>query len=185
MSYARVYKELIVKELQDIVEQGRNIIVVSYQGLTNNEIERLRRALRTLNLSARLLVIKKGMTNIALKRQTRTGITGLLEGLKPAKTLALTVGDDTVGLCRTLSDFIRTHSGFCMEKGFVEGRCVGAEELVKISRLPAKEVLQYQVTAAVKMPIVGLVNSLSGIYRKLVYVLMAVKNQEDKHGSRD
>lgn len=182
MGYGKQCKELMAKETEDILSKpSDNIIVTSYERINNREIEKLRRNLR--NLNARIFVVKKSVVKFALQKKRETELQGLLNGLAPRKTVALALGQDAAGLCKALSDFKKEHEEFFLEKGIVEGHCVHSAAVLEIARLPSKEILRRQVVWTIKSPAVNLVNSLSGITRKLVWALQAIK--EAKHDDRN
>jgi large subunit ribosomal protein L10 len=62
--------------------------------------------------------------------------------------------------------------------GLVESKVVDEKGIAELAKLPSREELLAKVVGGLKSPLSGLVMALSGLPRKLVYALEAVKQKK-------
>jgi large subunit ribosomal protein L10 len=55
---------------------------------------------------------------------------------------------------------------------------MGKEEVLKVAKLPSREILLGKVIGSLQSPLYGFVNVLNGPARKLVYALNAMKEKK-------
>jgi large subunit ribosomal protein L10 len=91
---------------------------------------------------------------------------------------AFLFSNDPVSACKVLSGFIKREKRPSVKFGFLENRKVLPEEIVKIAKLPEREVLLSQVLSGLSGPISGLAGVLSGIIRRLIYTIRAVQEKK-------
>lgn len=174
MGYGKQAKELMMKEVQRILKKAPNLIVTGYDRLPHREVMLLRGALH--NRDADYIVIKRSIARLALKGSNKGVALDWLEDLAPDKTLAFAFGNDAMGLSRAISDFIKGHhEEFLLKGGILEGHSLSSEKILEIATIPPKEVLLTQLIRGMRSPLIGLVNSLSGMMRKLVCVLEEIR----------
>jgi large subunit ribosomal protein L10 len=67
-----------------------------------------------------------------------------------------------------------------LKGGVLHGKFISKEELKKLSNLPPVQELRAKVVGGISAPLYGLVWSLGGILRGLVYALNALKEKKEK-----
>ncbi len=174
--FSSICKELMEKELSEHFKAFPNFIVTNYFGLQANDLNKLRTQMR--KISSKYSVIK----NRAGRR--------ILDGLKLKNVKALIdggvgigfIGGDVVETSKLIVDFAKKHEPFKVKGAYIDGRALDAKRLNELASLPSREVLLTMIATAMQVPISGFVNVLSGLIRKFVYVLGAIKDKKEKEG---
>ena len=66
--------------------------------------------------------------------------------------------------------------------GVLAGKLLSKEDVVALANVPSREVLLSRLVGSLQSPYAGLVYTLSGVLRKLVYALDAVRREKEKQG---
>jgi large subunit ribosomal protein L10 len=141
-------------------------------GLANSQLEQLRRSLK--KSSADYMVVKNAILRIVLDKLGLKEMSPLVDG---GVGISMS-GDDIVSTCRILATFSRENTSFKIKGAYLDGRNVSSERVKELAALPGRQVLLTQVVVGMKGPITGFVNTLSGVLRKFVYVVGAIKNKK-------
>ncbi|MFH1017605.1 MAG: 50S ribosomal protein L10 [Pseudomonadota bacterium] len=173
----RVRKESWVKELNQEFAPTQGAIVMRMSGVTVADITTLRSNLRKRDV--RLRVMKNTLAQRAI---VGTPLGPLTESLRGPTVVAYTKGD-VVGMAKALTDFARVQDKKVQVcAGVLAGKLLSKEEVTALANLPSREVLLARVAGALASPYAGLVYALSGVLRKLVYALDAVRRQKEQQG---
>ncbi|MBI3290784.1 50S ribosomal protein L10 [Candidatus Falkowbacteria bacterium] len=86
--------------------------------------------------------------------------------------------EDEVAPARVIQTFAKNHEALNTVGGILEGRFVGPEKIIELSRLPSRDELLAKVVGSINAPISGFVNVLAGNLRGLVGVLSAIKDSK-------
>ena len=89
-------------------------------------------------------------------------------------------GADIISTCKALVIFANGHEKFKIKGAIIDGKSVPTDRVKQLATIPSKNVLLSRVVGGIKSPITGFVNTLSGILRKFVYVVDAVKSSKQK-----
>ncbi|WP_448375251.1 50S ribosomal protein L10 [Fervidobacterium sp.] len=177
----RPQKEQLVAELTEELQNASLVLFSDFKGLSVAQMTKLRRALREkFGDNARLTVVKNTLLKIALKNANYD-----IEGhdssfFGPTAVLYVKAGDPVEAI-KVYYNFVKENKGTPVCKGlFLERRFFGAEQLEDLSKLPSREQLLAMVVGGIQAPIRGLVNSLSGVLRSVLYALNAIKEQKEK-----
>jgi len=165
-------KKAQVKELSSEISEALVGILVDYKGISVEQDTRLRRNLREVSVSYKVL-----KNNIIRRALEDAGIHGCEEALKGTTVLALSKGDYSKG-AKILYDFAKKNDFYKIKSGFIEGQCVDVSKIEAISKLPSKEELIAQVLRGLNAPITGFACVLSGLLRSLVIVLSEISKQK-------
>lgn len=171
-------KETTIEKIQSHISESQGFIFVDYRGLTNTELEALRNSVE--ETEGALHIFKNTLLLIAMERN---GIAISEENVLTGPTAAIFANSDIAASFKVVTVFQKQHELPSIKGGFIEGEFISAEKIVKIAKLPSKEILQAQVIGQINAPISGLVFTLKGITNKLVYALEAIKAQ--KHNSSE
>lgn len=160
-----------VERLRAKFQQAKSFLLTDYRGLTVAEITELRRRLRETQAEYR--VIKNTLALRAAKDLGLHGLDGYLEG---PTGVALGHGE-LVDTLKVLSTFAKHTPALTIKVGYVDGRVISREEVLRMAELPSREVLRAQIVGAIQGPLTKLVYLLAGPAQELVYVVEARRQQ--------
>lgn len=164
----------MVEQLVKRLEGTKNIIITNYKGLKVREVEELRNTLR--QISAHYAIVKKSLLKRAFEQLDLKEASKFLE-----EAVAVGTGcEDAIKISKVLVDFKKKHPPFIICGGFLDREFASADLISELAALPTQEVLLAKFINGLKSPINGFVNGLSGILRKLVCVIDAIKAKSDK-----
>lgn len=177
----RPQKEQLVAELTEELQDASLVLFSDFKGLSVAQMTKLRRALREkFGDTARITVVKNTLIKMALKNSGYDieGRDGAFFG--PTAVLYVKKGDPVEAI-KIYYNFVKENKGIPVCKGlFLERKFFSAEQLEDLSKLPSREQLLAMVVGGIQGPIRGLVNSLSGVLRSVLYALNAIKEQKEK-----
>lgn len=166
-------KQKIIEEIKGKVNEAQAVVLVDYRGLNVEELTELRSKYREAGVEYK--VYKNTMMRFAFKD---AGYEDFNEYLKGPNAVAFGF-DDPVQAAKITNEFAKTHDKLEIKAGIVDGKIIDIEEVESLASLPSKEVLIAQVLAGLNAPISGFANVLQANIRNLVYVLDAVREQQE------
>lgn len=174
--YARLCKEKMAEEIISRINKHPNFVITSYMGSSTSDLESLRKSLK--KASSNYLVVKNSTLKVVFDKVKLAD-----ESSKIDSGMGLSFsGDDIISTCKVLTSFASTHDKFKIKGAIVDGKSIAPDRVKVLASLPPKEVLLAQAFAGMKSPITGFVNTLSGVLRKFVYVVEAVKKSKESAG---
>ncbi len=166
-------KEAEVAEIQEKLQKSQSVMFLDYRGLTVSEVTELRNKMRAAGVEYK--VIKNTMIRRAAQEAGVEGLDEILEG-----PTAVAFGyEDPVAPAKILVDFIENAKKTQLKGGVLAGRAMSQAEIKDLASLPSKEQLLAKLMGSLNAPVTGLVMALSGIPRKLVYALNAIKEKKE------
>ena len=166
-------KEAEVAEIQEKLQKSQSVMFLDYRGLTVSEVTELRNKMRAAGVEYK--VIKNTMIRRAAQEAGVEGLGEILEG-----PTAVAFGyEDPVAPAKILVDFIENAKKTQLKGGVLAGRAMSQAEIKDLASLPSKEQLLAKLMGSLNAPVTGLVMALSGIPRKLVYALNAIKEKKE------
>ncbi|MCH7641584.1 50S ribosomal protein L10 [Patescibacteria group bacterium] len=161
-------KSIFVQNLVEELKGASSVVLVDYSGLNVKAQQDLKKKLRAVN--AKMLVVKNTLfklagktANVPKEAMTDTVLTG---------PVALVVTEeDPIAPLQVLGKFAQEHEIPQLKVGVIEGSFQDKETLVRLSQLPAREVLVGQVVGSIGAPLYGIVGVLQGNMQKLLSVL--------------
>lgn len=169
---AKELKNLIVKEYLTKFKDIRNFVIVSCKGVNALEAVELRERLRNNGVMFR--VVKNSLIIIAFKE---IGISELNEYVNGPCAVAANT-NDCVELAKALADCERELENFKINGGYLDGRQVSSDEIVELSKIPDRSVVNAQILAGICSPMVGMVNVLNGVLRNLLVCLKEIRDKK-------
>jgi len=161
-------KKEVVKVLTEKFESAKSVVFVDYAGMDMSSQDDLRNKIKEAGGS--VLIAKNTLMKIAsekagLPAESRedgvlTGQTAIVFGL-----------EDSVSPIQILGKFAKENEAPEIKAGVVENVFQDKDGILKISKLPSKDVLYAQVVGAVGGPMYGIVGVLNANLQKLVYIL--------------
>ncbi|MBU0943827.1 MAG: 50S ribosomal protein L10 [Proteobacteria bacterium] len=167
-------KSAIVSQLNDSFSRAKFTVVTDYCGLTVSELQELRVQLRACDSEIRIAkntLLKRAVTDTANDVLTEDFI----------GTTAIVMGyNDPVAPAKALTKFAAEHAKLQIRAAALDGEKISSDKLLALSKLPSKEALLGQFLSVLNGVPTGLVRVLSGVPRKFLYGLQAIKDQKEQ-----
>ena len=170
MALSRQQKEKTLQNLEELLKKAKSLVLIDYYGLKVKEINNFKKILKEKN--SQYLVTKKTLLKLALKN---AGIENInLDALAGGIGLVWSPTDE-IEPARLVVKFKKEHEKMKIQGGIFEQEFVGGDKIEILAKLPSKEQLIGQVVGLLKAPLSGLVFTLKGNLRNLVYILGVIK----------
>jgi large subunit ribosomal protein L10 len=165
-------KEATIEELREQIAGAKNLFFTNYQGLTVEQITKLRNELR-----------KDGSTygvvkNTLFKRAAGDELASQLDAILAGPTGVVFAGADPVAPAKALKTFSDTTKPVGVKAAYIDGKLVDAAMVQALAALPPKIELLARLVGSLKSPLQGLVMVLSGNQSGLVRVLNAIRESK-------
>ena len=156
--------ELKAKQVEDIadkVKRAKCVVLVDYRGLTVAQDTEMRVNMRNAGVDYK--VLKNRLVLRALNNCGFEGFEKVLEG-----PTAVAFGyEDAVAPAKIVAETItKTNNKIAIKGGIIEGKQASAEDVNKLSKIPAKPVLVGQLLGMLTNPMRSLAVALSEIAKK-------------------
>lgn len=172
-------KASAVAVLHEKFARARLAVMAECSGLPVNQVTELRKQLR--GAKAEFRVVKNTMAVRAVEGTSLAAAKPYFKG-----PLAVVIGyDDPVLPTKILRDFIKAEKReekIRIMGGVLEGKVLGAPQVVAVASLPTKDALLAMLLSAMQGPLRGLVFALSGMLRELVGVIQAIQDKKKGEG---
>lgn len=176
MANIKEYKVKNVENIKQRLDNARAIVLVDYKGITVEEVNKLRNALRAENVD--YFISKNTWIKIALNQ---LGITELDDFLKGPTAIAVSKTDE-VAPARIISQFVKAEldkKEICSYKAGLVGKDLFMPaQLQQLATLPSKEELIAKVLYGFNAPLSGFVGVLSGVIRKFALAVDAIAKKK-------
>ena len=173
MAITRVKKEEIISKLSKLFKKAYLLVFLGFRGLSVAKASELRRKLRSVGAS--YIVAKKRLARLVLAQE---GIDmPLVEG-ETAFVCSDVSTDSALAVAKELYAFTRAHKEAALLGGVYEQRIIAAETIVKLAKIPPREVLIAQLLGVLQGSMRGLVGVLNGPQRGLVTVLKQIGDRK-------
>lgn len=170
-------KENAVKELRDRLAGSQNLFLTDFQGLTVEEITKLRGELR--KDGSTYAVVKNTLFKIAAGDDIAKQLDAFLAG----PTGIVFAGTDPVAPAKAIKQFADDSKKLGIKAAFIDGKLVDKKQVETLAALPPKIELIAKLVGTLANPLRGLVTVLSGNQSGLVRVLNAIREQKEAAGS--
>jgi large subunit ribosomal protein L10 len=169
-------KQRDLDNLKNDLAKVSTVILSTFQGITVEEDNRLRRAVQQVGGQYR--VVKN---TLAERAGAGTSSEPLLKNLTGTNSIAYTA-TDPVSLAKALTKIAKDVPAFKFRAGIVEGRVLSIAEIQQLAALPSKEELISKIMFLLNAPAQRIASVVSAVNRNLaVTVNEAVK--ANKFGS--
>ena len=168
----KAFKDEKIEKIKEKVDKAQVAILTNYQGLTVEEITRLRRSIQ--QGGGDYMVTKNTLTKIAIKD---TPYEVLSDSLKGPSAIAFGF-EDPVSPAKALSKFIKDAKKGEIVAAVLEGKLLTAQEAKALANLPTKEELYAKMLGCVNSPATGIVGSINAVMAQLTRAMAAVRDQK-------
>ena len=167
-------KAQVIEELAAQLGEAEAIYAVDYRGLSVPQAAELRVNLRRHDASFR--IVKNTLT---LRAADQAGVAEIKELVAEGPTALTFVRGDAALAAKALDAFSRQANVLEVKGGLMNGRVLAADEIRRLARLPAREVLVAQFAGVVASPITGLVRGLGSMLSGLAVALGQIQAQKE------
>ncbi len=158
-------KEETVTDLQNRFASATAAVVTEYKGLTVEDLNVLRRALR--EVSGEYRVAKNTLVALAIDGTPYLSLKELLSG---QNGLVLGYGD-IIGLTKIVARYASENERFTIKGGVTEGQFLETAGIEELATLPSREALRAQLLGTLSQPATRLVGALSATGGQLARLL--------------
>jgi large subunit ribosomal protein L10 len=166
-------KAAAVTEIADQLKGSEAVFAVDYRGISVPQAAALRVRLRDADATFR--VVKNTLTERAADEAGTETLKALLEG----PTALTFVHGDAALAAKALATFGRETDTLVFKGGLLGSESVDAEQILAISRLPARDVLYGQLVGLAASPITGLVRGLNALIAGLAIQLGQIAEKKE------
>lgn len=150
-------KKQIVADLTEKLKNASSGVFVDYKGINVVNDTKLRADLR--NADVEYSVIKNTLVRFAVNEIGFGELESILSG-----TTALAVSkEDPIAPAKILAAYAEKSKTFTIKGGFVDGKVVSVEEIMRLAKLPSKEILVATVLGTLNAPIAALARAIQAI----------------------
>ena len=167
-------KKQVVKDLNQIFLKSKSAVLANYQGISAPDLCALR--LHMKNRGVEFFVTKNTLAQVAAKD---TSFEILKSHFKGPVSLVISY-DDLVAPAKALAEYAKTNPKKEPEVicGLVGSQEISPAKVKELSSLPPKEVLVARILSTFEGPATNFVGVFSGLLRKLIGTLEAIKDKK-------
>lgn len=166
-------KKAQVAGIVEALNSATTGVLMDYRGLTVEEDTKLRNDLRAAGV--KYFVVKNTLLRLAANQVGLEELDSILHG-----PTALAISDDPVAPAKILFDFAKDNDKVEIKSGFMDGKVLSQEELIRLAKTPSKDTLIAKIMGSLNAPVSNLARLLSTIAEGGVEIadLIAKKNGE-------
>ncbi len=165
-------KTAAIEDLRDRFAKASAAFITEYKGIKAIEMNEFRRSLRQASME--LKVVRNTLVRRAVKD---TGFEAISDSLKGTTAIAFSFKDPALA-AKTLTLFAKEQPKLKLKLATLGAKVLTVEQIKSLAELPPRDVLLGKLLGTLKSPATGFVGVLSGVPRKLLYALNAVKERK-------
>lgn len=170
-------KESIVEAVREKFAKSKATFITEYQGIKAVEMNEIRKAFRDSSVEMKIL-------RNTLAKRAITGSDAEVLSDKLAGPVAIVFSyKDAAAAAKKLTEFAKEKPNLKIRAGSLGKKVISINEIKALAELPPREVLLAKLLGSMKSPATGFVGVLSGVQRKFLYALNAVKDKKAQQGA--
>ena len=162
-----------VKNLREKLNRAKATVLIDYRGMTMKHLDELRKGLRTIE--AEFTVTKNTLLKRALEEENK--LNDSILALLTNQTATLFIYGDEIAPLKELTKMIKNFQLPVIKIGIMKEGTLSAEDIIRLSKLPTREILYAQLVSNLEAPLFGLVHSLNWNIQKIVRTLAEVQKK--------
>jgi large subunit ribosomal protein L10 len=170
----REQKAAAIAEIAAQIKESEAVFAVDFRGISVPQAADVRTRLRDADATFR--VVKNTLTERAADEAGADALKPLLEG----PTALTFVRGDAATAAKAIAGFTRETQLLTFKGGLLDGDALDAEQILAISRLPARDVLYGQLVGMVASPITGLARGLNALLSGVAIALNEVLGKKER-----
>ena len=163
-------KKNYIKEMKKFFNNNDSILVTHYQGLTVNQLDKLRAEMRKHGIMFK--ITKNKITKLALEDTKCKDIAGLFSG-----PTAVALSKDAITSARILSKFSKENQHLRILGGLMGDEVLKHEDVMKIATLPTLSEARAKITGILQLPAQKLVSILLAPGSKIAILALEKSKQ--------
>lgn len=161
-------KSFFIQNLTEELKGASSWVLIDYSSLNVKAQQELKSKLK--EVGARMTVVKNTLFKLA--GESAKAPKEILSDSALAGPTALIISeDDPIAPLQILGKFALEHEFPHLKVGIIEGSYQDKDSLIRLSKLPSKEILVGQAVGTIGAPLYGIIGALQGNLQKLVYIL--------------
>ena len=167
-----------VENLTQKIKDAKSVVLIDYRGLKANQTVTLRSQIKKAGDElqvAKNTLLARALVKAKLLPEAKKGEDQVLKLEGP--TLVLFAKADEFASLKSLATFGKANELLALKAGFLEGKILSKEELLKLAALPTKDQLRAILVSLLAQPQQRLVYGLNYNLQKLVIILKKVSEK--------
>ena len=146
-------KQSYIEEMKNFFSKNSSVFVTHYQGLTVNQIDKLRAEMRKHGILFK--ITKNRITKIAIKETSKKELEKYFIG-----PTAAAISSDPISTAKILTKFSKSNDKLKIVAGFMDGKVLDEKEVSVIATLPSLEEARAKIVGILATPAQKLVSIL-------------------------
>ena len=163
-------KKTYIGEMKSFFKKTSSVFVTHYQGLTVNQIDKLREEMRKHGILFK--ITKNRITKLALEGSKFKKLENLFSG-----PTAVAFSDDAITSAKILTKFAKSNSNLKIIGGIMQEEPLTLEDVEKIATLPTLDEARAKIVAILIVPVQKIVSILLAPGAKIA-ILAHVKSKK-------
>ena len=163
-------KKIYIKEMKNFFNKTSSVFVTHYQGLTVNQIDKLREEMRKHGILFK--ITKNRITKLALEGSKFKKIENLFSG-----PTAIAFSEDAITSAKILTKFAKSNSNLKIIGGIMEKEPLTVEDVEKIATLPTLNEARAQILGILTIPAQKIISILLAPGAKIAILALAKSKQ--------
>ena len=174
VSLGRQVRAGVLREFQGSLAGVETVVVAKIDRVPTRDINHLRQAL--YGIDSNFLIIKNSLVRLTFRQQGWEAIEKAFEGTCGVAP----VRGDVAAAAKLLTTFAKSHEGFVLRGGILQGQVVEPKEWVALANLPSRQVLLATLAGLAQAPMRNLAVVLQAPIRSLAMILKALGQKKEK-----
>ena len=159
-------KKTYIEEMKSFFKKRSSVFVTHYQGLTVNQIDKLREEMRKHGILFK--ITKNRITKLALKGSKFKKLENLFSG-----PTAVAFSDDAITSAKILTKFAKSNSNLKIIGGIMEEEPLTVEDVEKIATLPTLDEARAKIVGILATPAQKIISILLAPGAKIAILALA------------